>query len=177
MAALVMLLIVFIFFMGTVIVGMIRYDIQLIQIEKAKRLHPHSRRWRKKTAIPKFDTPRTTAQLFSHYRSIVTMPFQAVRAGLGVTNTSRRTDIYLILRQLVQLCNLITLLYTSYLAAVLHQTELLLIYLMAFLIWFAWTISRAPLNKRQKIGYLLLAPSSLLYFALLALVAPFRRVL
>jgi hypothetical protein len=177
MAALVMLLIVFILFMGTVIVGMIRYDIQLIQHEKTKRLHPRSRRWRQQLPVQKFDTPRTTSQLFSHYRSIVAAPFMAVRAGLGVTATPRRTDIYLVSRLLVQLCNLVTLLYTSYLAVVLHQTELLLIYLIAFLLWFVWAIGRAPLNRRQKISYLLLAPSSLLYFALLALVAPFRRVL
>lgn len=177
MAALLLLLIVFVFFIATIIVGMIRYDLQQIQLEKAKRAHPHSRRWRKKTSVPKFDTPHTITQFFAHYRSIVTAPFLAVRAGLGITDTPQRTNIYMILRQLVQLCNLVTLLYTSYLAAALHQPHLLLIYLAAFTLWLVWTIGRAPLSKRQKISYLLLAPSSFFYFALLALAAPFRRVL
>jgi hypothetical protein len=139
---------------------------------------------------PVLRSPQTLRQFFHNYYVIASAPFIAVRAGLGIrqpysswpmivrlqlADTTRWTHLYIAFRWLTHVANLTVLLYVSYIAVVLYQPEFLLMYLAGFVLWMIWAIVRyRHLSFVQKITYLLLAPASLIYFAVRCLTAPFR---
>lgn len=140
--------------------------------------------------MPVLQSPQTVRQFFHFYHKIASAPFITARAGLAVTlprsswpvlanlemtAVTRRTRIYLIMRWLAGIANLYTLVYVGYIAVVLYQPEFFLMYLGTFGAWMLWAMSRyQQLRFRDKLFYLVLAPASLIYFALRSLFTPLR---
>lgn len=140
--------------------------------------------------LPAFTEPATLRGLFHLYRTVALAPFIAVRSLFQVTDSlptwpvlTRRSNshhsvrmyIYLIFRWLAQLANAFVLAFAIYLAIIPSETFYLAIYLGTFGFWLLLSITTYPrFSIGQKIKYALLAPVSLLYFALLAFIAPIR---
>ncbi len=142
--------------------------------------------------IPYLAFPTTLQGLFVAYHSIALSPFIKVRAAANILPTSERwpqlktrkritgrLDAYYGLYVwLLQATNLLILLYVSYLMFAADQSGFLLAYIMAFGVWLAWSITNHPLLVwRQKVAYLVLAPTSFGYFLWRVIVAPFAPLL
>jgi hypothetical protein len=75
----------------------------------------------------------------------------------------------------VQVANIVTLTYATYLAFMHSQPEFLIMYLAGFLFYLIWAIgSYRHLTFTQKLGYLTLAPVSVLSFFFHTFMAPLR---
>lgn len=145
--------------------------------------------------LPILSPPRTLGQFFHLYRHIAAAPFVMSRAGLGIIapcplwptmmrpgqTINRRTYVYATGRWLVQVANLLTLLFACYLAIVLAQPALFIAYLFVLGIWMALAIAQYPhLSLRQRAAYLLLSPVAFSYFVFLciqtSLAPPLRQI-
>lgn len=143
--------------------------------------------------LPRPEMPDNIGELLTFYRQIAAAPFIAVRAAFHVVpiwgsgwpvivNLHTRISFwrartYAFFRWLMYVSNAAVLLYALYSAVVLHQLELLLLYLGIFTIWLVTAIWMYPyFSFRQKIVSLVLAPVSLGYFTILALVSPFTSL-
>lgn len=123
--------------------------------------------------VPVLEQPKTLRQFFRTYQLIAVSPFIAVRSGLMISAIQSHT--YVSLRWIIQVANLLTLVYISYIAAALYQPEYLLLYLVGFSLWILFALFTYPgLSTSEKITYLLLAPATVGYFLVNSIVAPLR---
>lgn len=140
---------------------------------------------------PALSAATTISQLFTNYYYIAAYPFIASQFGLRVVTAqkqwptmtrstlmiNRRSILYIIGRWVLQSFNLVTFIYASYLAFILGQSDLILLYAAGFYLWMVWAAILYPsISLAGRIAYIMLLPVSFVYFAHRAIVAPFQGV-
>jgi len=101
---------------------------------------------------PALSPAATISQLFTNYYFIAAYPFITSQFGLRVVAAkkqwptmtrptlmiNRRSILYIIGRWVLQSFNLVTFIYASYLAFMLGQPDLILLYAAGFYLWMVW---------------------------------------
>lgn len=140
--------------------------------------------------IPIINNPKTFREFLCMYQNLSLAPFSYVRIAYRITTHrsrwplmirpgsprhSLRTRSYRLIRWLSALFNAILFAYVIFLALWLYEPLFLFAYIGFFAIWIVTAIWHYEnFSLRQKAIYILLAPASLGYFAVLTFIVPIR---
>lgn len=131
----------------------------------------------------------STGELFDHYYILLSAPLADMRNGLGLRVASspfptlinhasnQKSFIPRIAVQIFHVVNLTLFTHAIYSAVIVTRPELLLLYSGLFGLWALWSIMRYPaMSLRLKILYVLLLPTSLVYFVYRLITTPLRSM-
>lgn len=136
--------------------------------------------------IPSIPIGTNTLGLFRTYATLARLPFESARAGFGITAANSLTHeakqstnpAFNIAAYALKCINTGLFAYGCYVAAVLQQPEIVLIYAAGLLFWLVWSILRYPYYSfGSKVKLITLAPTSFIYFIYLTVATPFTSLL